>query len=368
MKRLIAIIMVVLFLLAGCSGQITGEATKEDSINIGWISALTGPVAPYGEPALKAAMLEVNRINAEGGINGMPIELIVEDGKCNAKEATLAMQKLVHEDKVKVVLGGHCTPETMGAAPIAEENKVILFASITTSPAVTNAGDYVFRNSPLNLEGQIVADYMNKAGIKSVAIINEQTDYAMMIPVQFEKYFEGEVFVHEQFAPGEQDFRTSLTKMKASEPDAVFLVAQGVDQATALLIQSKELGLEIPMYTNNAFDTPETLGHKDLSEGLLIPTVKLNQTKLDEFKQRYLEEYNTEPPVVTMMLESAAAVGIIAGAIEESGYDPDAIKEYLYNFKDKETLAGKITIDSNGDTHSDFVMQIVRDGKVVPLD
>ncbi|MCK4670173.1 MAG: ABC transporter substrate-binding protein [Nanoarchaeota archaeon] len=363
MKKLIAIIMVILFLVTGC-----GQTLESDSIEIGWISALTGPVAPYGEPALRSAMLEVNRINAEGGINGKPIELIVEDGECNSKTATLAMQKLVHHDKVEVVLGGHCTPETLAAAPIANENKVILFASITTSPAVTDAGDYVFRNSPLNMEGQIIAEHMNKQGFKKIAIINEQTDYAIAIPVQFKEYFDGEVVAHEQFSPDERDFRTILTKIKAAKPEVLFIITQGIDPAEALVIQYKELGFEIPIYGNSAFETPEILSHNEIVEGMIFATPKLDQKRLEEFNERYEERYGIEAPAIAYMLESAAAVGIIAEAIEEVGYDADAIKEYLYDFNDKETLAGKITIDQNGDTHKDFMLKVITDKEIVPLE
>ena len=79
------------------------------------------------------------------GINGKQVEVIAEDGACNAKSGVLAIQKLINQDKVKIIMGAGCSSETLGAAPIAEENKIILISWGSSSPDITKSGDYIFR-------------------------------------------------------------------------------------------------------------------------------------------------------------------------------------------------------------------------------
>jgi len=140
------------------------------------IGAITGPVAKYG--SYEAVTLAVEEINNAGGIKGRKINLIAEDGKCDAKEAVNAANKLINVDGVKIILGGHCTPESLAIAPIAEQNRVIMFASITSTPSLTNMGDYVFRTSPVSVVQSILVANLsyNSLHLRKVAIVYEQTD------------------------------------------------------------------------------------------------------------------------------------------------------------------------------------------------
>ena len=116
--------------LAGCGIQNINQqqqATKEP-IKIGFIGAMTGQFTKYG--SYQAVQLAIDNINKNGGIKGTPVKLIAEDGKCDPNTAVTAMNKLIDVDQVKVVLGGHCTPESAAIAPIAEKNKVIMLAAI----------------------------------------------------------------------------------------------------------------------------------------------------------------------------------------------------------------------------------------------
>jgi len=131
-------------------------STTKGPIKIGFIGAMSGPFTKYG--AFEAVNLAVEEINKAGGINGRKIILVAEDGKCDGKEAVNAVNKLINIDKIKIILGGHCTPESLAIAPIVEQNKVIMLASITTSPGLTHAGDYVFRTSPVStVQSEIIA-------------------------------------------------------------------------------------------------------------------------------------------------------------------------------------------------------------------
>ena len=135
MKIVIWVVVVLVVLWGGYSFlQSPSEPVSTDPTKIGFIGPLTGDAAVYGELLRNVIQLAVNEINAAGGIGGRQIEMIYEDGKCNGKDGANAMQKLVNVDQVKIVIGGFCSSESLAAAPIAMNNKVLLFSPGSSSP------------------------------------------------------------------------------------------------------------------------------------------------------------------------------------------------------------------------------------------
>ena len=146
---------------------------------IGVMESVTGPGETYGNVAVQAKQMAVEEINAAGGVNGRKIELIVEDSKCNAQDSITAYRKLTDVDGVKIILGTSCSGAMLGAAPLAEEDGVILFSGLATNPDIANAGDYIFRTSMS--DAQLGVDTGNTVwadGLRTLATITEATDYA----------------------------------------------------------------------------------------------------------------------------------------------------------------------------------------------
>ena len=362
-------ILFLLFLFACSTQQIVTEK-QSDTIKVGFITPLTGPASQYGVPAINGAKLALEDIN-EKGINGKKLELLVEDGKCDPKEATTVATKLITQDKIKIILGGHCSPESLSIAPIAEQNKIIMFASMTTSPDLTKSGDYIFRNSPINTEGQVVANGMNDLKIKTAAIMVQQTSYALPIRDAFKETFYGEVVAIEEFKGDEADFKTQLIKIKSKNPEALFIIAQGINPALNIMKQSKELNIKSKIFGAAVFDTLqiiESLGKN--ADGIIFATLYANESdeQVINFKQRYKEAYNEDVPLLAHTLDATAAVYIISEALEECSEDVECIKQFLYNYDNKKTLAGNLSIDENGDADKPFILKTVKDGKIVPYD
>ena len=144
MKRLLVPLFALGILLSACSPSDDGTGP----IKIGFIGPLTGEASPYGVDTLNGAKLAVDEINEAGGVNGRMIEIIAEDGRCTGTDAASAAQKLVNVDKVVAIVGGQCSGETLAAAPIAESAKVVMISPVSSSPDVTAAGDFIFRDYP----------------------------------------------------------------------------------------------------------------------------------------------------------------------------------------------------------------------------
>ncbi len=372
MKKILISIAIVLVLGGFVYVQTVGKANNTGSIKIGFIGAMTGPVAKEG--MYEAVRLAVDDINSKGGINSHPIELIAEDGRCDSKTAVDAMNKLINIDKVKIVLGGHCTPESLAIAPVAQANKVLMLASITTSPALTGIGDYVLRTSPVSVvQADLVSDLAyNKIGVRKMAIVYEQTDYSRPIAEKMRDNFSkltGEVVVFEAYTSGTTDFRTVLTKIKSKGADSIYLSALSPDSTLSFMKQTKELGLsKIKLFGNDAAGMPVNIQKEPkLYEGFVfgLPDFDANATNTKSFIDEYNKKYGTtELPYGIWTAECYDAVQIIANEITKNGMDIVKIKNDLHNLKDYKGVSGTFSIGSDGNGIRDYSLRIVKNGKI----
>ena len=111
-----------------------GPADSEEPFVIGSLDPLTGIGESYGVPLSQSKLLAVEEINAAGGINGRMVKLIVEDTKCTANDAITAYRRLTDVEGIKIILGATCSGATLGVAPLAEREGVIIFSPSSTSP------------------------------------------------------------------------------------------------------------------------------------------------------------------------------------------------------------------------------------------
>ena len=172
---LFLLIVAVALVAVACSE----DAGSDEPFRVGVMESVTGPGETYGNVAVQAKQMAVDEINEAGGVNGRMIELIVEDEKCNAQDSITAYQKLTDVDEVKIILGTSCSGAMLGAAPLAEEDGVVMFSGLATNPDIANAGDYIFRTSMS--DAQVGVDTGNTLwadGVRRLATITEATDYA----------------------------------------------------------------------------------------------------------------------------------------------------------------------------------------------
>ena len=203
---------------------------EEDTFKIGVMESATGLGETYGTVAIQAKEMAVDEINAAGGINGRMLELVVEDSKCNAQDSITAYNKLTDVDGVKIILGTSCSGAMLGAAPLAEDDGVVLFSGLATNPDIANAGDYIFRTSMSDAQlGVDTGNVMWADGVGTLATITETTDYAEGVlrstVDQFEKRG-GQVVAEERYTSDATDFRSQLTKLLSANPDAIHIASQ----------------------------------------------------------------------------------------------------------------------------------------------
>ncbi len=325
--------------------------SSNKTIKIGVIAPLSGDVGSYGQEVRSVLEIAKAEINTNNELNGQKIELFYEDSKCDSAEAAKATEKLIDVDNVKIIIGGVCSSETLAAAPITEKNKVILFSTGSSSAAVSNAGDYVFRNYPSeSILGKASAELIYSKGYKNIAIISENTEYANSVVEIFTKRFNelgGKILTLQKYNTESNDFLTQLTKIKDSTSDALFIVPQSALKGGLIVKQAKELNLLIPFFGTAQFNGQDALdaGKESLNGLEYVDTPILNQN--NNLVKLFLQKYT---PKISDYFSGATydSLYLLTDAIKQCDENTDCIKDYLYTVKYSGVI-GNYYFDNLGD-------------------
>ncbi len=348
---ILGFLLVMLLLVAACGGD------GENQFRIGVMESLTGPGETYGNVAVQAKQMAVDEINAAGGINGLMLEIIVEDSKCSAQDSITAYRKLTDANGVKIILGTSCSGAMLGAAPRAEEDGVVLFSGLATSPDIAAAGDYIFRTAMNDLQlGIDTGNVLWADGIRTLATITESTDYAEGVRrtsvEQFEK-LGGNVVAAEAYASDITDFRSQLTKLFSQNPDALHIAAQAEASGGTIVKQARELAYDGPIYSEIVTVGTTALEIAgDAANGLKAITAELDpanakgQKVLADFRDRY--GYVTLPWYIGSAYDD---VYITAECLKQTGDDQDAdgLRDCLYDITWSGAIGTDYTFDKNGE-------------------
>ncbi len=363
------VIFLALVLAAlGCSKK------EQEEIKVGVITPLTGEGARYGEATKKGVDLAVEEINRQGSISGKKIRVIYEDDQIKSDVGVNAIQKLIAVDRVPVILGAFDSSVTLAIAPIAEKNKVVLFSASSTADAIKDAGDYIFRNVPPNSrQGKTAAEFaVAKLKAKTAAILYTNNDYGSSLAKALERSFRekgGSVVITENYNPDDPDFRTQLSKIRATQPSVIFY--PGHYQESGLIIrQAKEMGIESVFVGGDESYSPELIKIAgDASEGsyytLLAMGYGVADEKIRNFAAAFKNKYKDKPDVYSAYAYDA--LKIIALAIGKGGYNADGIKNALYQIRDFKGVTGITSFDKFGEVDKPFYIYEVKHGKFALL-
>jgi branched-chain amino acid transport system substrate-binding protein len=379
MNKLFGILGLLLALLVACSpAEKPAEPTPVpvEKIKLGAILPLTGDAAEYGLPEQAGIQIAMEEINANGGVNGKQLEVIIEDAKCDAKDATTATQKLIDVDGVKVIIGGACSSETIAAAAITEPKQILLLSPTASNPSITAIGDFVFRTYPSDaFSASVAAEYAMKQGWKTAAIISEQKDYAQGLRNTFKETFNrlgGSIVADETFGPDDTDFKTQAAKIIREKPDVIAVYPQAPAKGVLIIKQLRESGAKQQLIGAEILITPGAAKENaDLLEGFigLEPAFDPSNTKAAGLFAKYKAKNNKDPPQPFFMASAYDDVYLIAEAIKANNgvVDTAQIRDFLYAVKDWDGAVGKLTIDKNGDPIMSFAIKQVKGGAPMEL-
>ena len=342
---------------AAASSSLSDTPQPLPPFRIGVMESVTGVGETYGNVASHAKQMAADEINAAGGVNGRMLELIIEDSKCNAQDAITAFRKLTDVDRVKIILGTSCSGAMLGVAPLAEENGVVLFSGLASNPDIANAGDYIFRTQISDVEvGVSTGNVLWSDGIRTVATITEETDYAEGVRrtsvEQFEK-LGGVVVAEERFSTDVTDFRTQLTKLFEARPDALHVAPQSEFAGGTIVKQARELGYDGPIYGETvSVGTTALEIAGDAATGMMAITAAPDPE--NEKAQRVIADFRDRYNYVTLPWHLGSAyddVYITAECLKKTGDDQDAdgFRDCLYGITWSGAIGDGYSFDADGE-------------------
>lgn len=384
-KNFIAMLVATFLLLAitnGCGGKKeTQKAPATDVLKLGANMEMTGTNASFGQSGVKGIQLAIKEINAKGGIlDGKKLSLVIADTKSEPSEAAISLQKLIANDKVVAVIGPMTSSSVIAGAEINQSSKVLGISPAGTNPAVTvnpatgKTREYLFRTAFIDpFQGLVMANFASKTLKAQTAVlyIENTSDYAKGLGKFFEETFVkngGKIIGTEAYLQKDTDFKATLTKIKALNPEVVFL--PGYYQEVGLIIkQARELGITAIFLGGDGWDSvklPEIAG-----KGSLANTYFSNHYSPDDsskevktFVIAYKKEYNEIPDGFAAL--SYDSTMMIADAIKRAGSaDTVKIRDELEKTDGFKGVSGIMTFNDKHDPIKSAVIIEFGDGKQV---
>jgi len=345
------------------------KAKEPNVIKIGAILTLSGDAAPYGQSARNAIELGIKEINNSDLLKGRKISVIYEDDQLDPKTGVNAFMKLTEVDKVQVVIGPLTSSVALSIAPVANEKRIVILSPSASSPNLTDAGDYIFRNVASDeFETKVMADYaFDTLKLKKIGIIYVNNDFGEGYKTFFTKFFTakgGDVPVSEAYEQGTSDFRSQLIKIKSDLVDAIYVI--GYKEMGKILRQAKEIGIKTIFLSYSAIEDPDIIKQAgNAAEGLIYTRQSFDpddpENVVSKFSSSYRQTYNIDPDAYAAL--SYDSIMILAKAIAEGGFNSEGIKIALYEIKNFPGVTGRTTFDQNGDVTKSISIKMIKDGK-----
>jgi len=374
-KMLCSVAAMGMFALAatGCGG-----GASSDTIKLGANLEMTGTNATFGQSATNGAKLAIKEVNAKGGVLGKKISLVVADNKSEAAEAANAMQKLISQDKVLGVIAPIASSSVIAGAQVNMDAKVLAISptasnpKVTVDPATGKTRDYLFRAAFIDpFQGSVMANFATKTlkGKTAALYIDNSSDYAKGLGQFFKETFiknGGTIVAEEAYLAKDTDFKSTLTKIKATNPDIVFV--PGYYQEVGMIVkQGREIGIKAAILGGDGWDSaklPEIAGAEALNNTFFANHYSPddNSPAIKTFVDAYKAEYGETPDAFAAL--SYDATMMIIEAIKRAGSeDTVKIKDELAKTKDYQAVSGVITLNDTHDAVKSAVVIEMKDGK-----
>lgn len=372
-KAITAAICVAGILMTGCGG----DKKADDSIKIGMIAELTGNNASYGTSIANGMRMAAKEINAGKGLLGKKIQLVEADTKSEPAEAANGMSKLISQDKVPLVVGIFTSSSAIAACNISEAAKIPFVSAGATNPIVTLKPDgsvkpYTFRVCFIDpFQGTVGSNFIinDLKATKAAVLIDNSSDYSKGLSSFFKKAFTakgGSIVAEEAYLQKDTDFKAILTKIKATNPDVIYLPGY-YEEVGKIIKQARELGIKVPFVGGDGWDSPKLI---EIAGGEALNNTYFTNHYSNEsdtpaskaFVAAYEKEYKEKPNALNVL--GYDGMKLMADAVERAGStDSQKVADALAKTKDFQAVTGALAINETHDAVKSAVIIELKDGK-----
>lgn len=260
-KSAVGILAAAAVVLAG------GTAFAQETFKLGGVISATGGGASIGRAASVAWKLAVDDVNANGGILGKQVELVIADTMTDPTHGVSEARRLLQNENVQAIIGPATSQETIPIATVTTEAKV-LHVSTAASPTLTpEAAPYHFSTSVTAVNQMIpnIDFAVEKLGLKNFGIISDNGGMSKAGVSEIVAYLKEqglEPAAVQEFPFRTEDMTPQLLSMRSSGADAILLVSSLGDDARKLLENRLDIGWEAPVLANATLSN-YAVGHVD---------------------------------------------------------------------------------------------------------
>jgi branched-chain amino acid transport system substrate-binding protein len=356
--------------------------TAAEPYKIGAVFAITGPAAWLGEPERNTVKMVQEQINAQGGINGHPLEIIIEDTVGEEAKAVMAVQKLINRDNVLAIVGPTRSGTTMAVIPIVEKAQVPLISCAAAEAIVNPVRKWVFKTPQKDSDAAIrIYEKMKEMKISKVAIITSTEGFGMEGRKQLTQLAPKmgiTIVADETYGPKDTDMTAQLTKIKGTDAQAIINWSIVPGQAT-IIKNKKQLGMTMPLFQSHGFGNIKyAKAAGEAANGVLFPAGRLlvvdyladsqpQKALLSQYKKDYEAKFKTD--VSTFGGHALDALNLVIAALKAVGPDRAKIRDHIENTKNFVGTGGVFNYspeDHTGLTKDAFEMITIQDGKFLP--
>lgn len=348
-------------LALAAAGVLAFSAHAADTIKIAAVGPTTGPVTQYGDMVREGLNTAVEQVNAAGGVLGKKLEVVVIDDACEPKQGPVAANRVVN-DKIHYVVGGVCSGATIAAAPVYDEEGVVMITASATAPALTDGKNYqyIFRTIGRDdQQGPAAAKYIiEKVKPQKVAVLHDKASYGQGIASSVRSTLQAANVatpIFEGINAGDTDYSAVITKLKTEGVDFVYFGGYHPEMGL-LLRQAAEQGLKAK------FMGPEGVGNPDINaiageavEGMLVTLpADFSQNPANAAIVKAFKDKKRDAAGAFQLPAYAATMAIVEG-IKAAGEDnPEKVANFLRTAKIASPI-GELSWNKSGDlNHFEF--------------
>ena len=370
MKKILVLSMVLIAALS-----IAGCKKESGAIKIGVAGAHSGDLASYGLPSVKAAELVADMYNANGGIMGRQIELVVEDDVCKPEVATNTAAKLVG-DEVVAVIGHICSGATKAALGIYKDEELICISPSATNPPLTKSGDYpnFYRTiAPDDAQAEVEVNFaVDTLGLKKIAVLHDKGDYgkgfAEFCKSMLEEKSGVEIVMFEGIQVGAVDYSAIINKIANSGAEGIIYGGYH-PEASKLISQMKKKNMDIAFLSDDGVkDDTFIKVAAEFAEGVYAtgPVDTSSNPMAIKAVEDHKAKYGEDPGA--FFLNAYAATVALLNAVDKAQSTEYADIEKALKSEYVDTPLGKISFDDKGDAIGvGFAVYQVQNGVYVEL-
>lgn len=357
----------------------TDQPQSSEPIRIGAIFDATGGASSLGKPERDTVMLLQEVINAQGGINGRPIEIVFQDSETDDTKALLAMKKFAEDPTIVGIVGGSTSAESLAMMPEAEKHEIPFISVAASIKIIEPVQKWVFKTPATDrLVVERILIHLKEKGLTRVAWISSNNAYGDSGRVEFEKLapqYGVEMVANERFNLDDTEMTAQFTNIKAANPQAVVIWAIPPGAAVAQKA-AHQLQIGVPIYQSHGIANQAFIDQSgEAAEGVIFPAQKLTvwdslpendplKPVAADYVQKFEAKYGYFP--TTFGAHAYDGVMMMVEAIKAVGPDRAKVRDHIEGLQNFVSAGGVFSMspqDHMGISTKDIELVLIKDGK-----